>query len=112
MGCISATTRSIRRFTRTPTNYFKRLLEEACPNHAYLARHKLKDYGIMQSFMTLRSLTWGTKPSEGHDKSDSASFPEENTIMMVFEGRSLVGWHPGSSLGPRIPTHGDWGHGG
>jgi hypothetical protein len=34
MGCISAITRSGRHSVRTPTDYFKRLLEEACPDHA------------------------------------------------------------------------------
>jgi YD repeat-containing protein len=47
VGRISATTRSGRRSTRMPTDYLKRLLEEACPNHAYPIRHKLKDSGIM-----------------------------------------------------------------
>jgi hypothetical protein len=38
-------------------DHFKRLLEEACPNHAYPIRHKLKDYGMMRSLMTSGSLT-------------------------------------------------------
>jgi hypothetical protein len=37
--------------------HFNRLLEEACPNLAYPVRHKLKDYGMMRSFMTSRSPT-------------------------------------------------------
>jgi hypothetical protein len=41
-----------------PTNYIKRLLEEACPNHTYLIRKKLKDSGMMRSFMTSGSHTW------------------------------------------------------
>jgi hypothetical protein len=57
MGCISTTTRSGRHSARTPIDYFKRLREEACPNHAYIVRHKLKDCGMMQSFMTSESLT-------------------------------------------------------
>jgi hypothetical protein len=57
MGCISATTHSGRCLTRTPIDYFKRLLEEACPNNAYPVRHKLKDCGMMQCFMTSESLT-------------------------------------------------------
>jgi hypothetical protein len=57
MGCASATARSVRSWERTPTDHFKRLLEEVCPNHAYPVGHKLKDYGMMQSFMTLGSLT-------------------------------------------------------
>jgi hypothetical protein len=40
-----------------PTNHFKRLLEEAYPNHAYPVRHKLKDCDMMRSFMTSGTLT-------------------------------------------------------
>jgi hypothetical protein len=42
---------------RPPMDHFKSLLKEACPNHTYPFRHKLKDYGMMRSFMTSRSLT-------------------------------------------------------
>jgi ribosomal protein S27AE len=47
MGHISTTTRSSRHSARMPTDYIKRLLEEACPNHAYSIRHKLKGCGMM-----------------------------------------------------------------
>jgi hypothetical protein len=33
---------------RPPTDHFKSLFEEACPNHAYPVRHKLKDCGMMR----------------------------------------------------------------
>jgi hypothetical protein len=33
--CISIATRSDKHSVRPPMNHFKRLLEEACPNHAY-----------------------------------------------------------------------------
>jgi hypothetical protein len=69
-----------------PTEYFKRLLEEACPNHAYPIRHKLKDCGMMQIFMTLESLTWGAKSNEGPNWSNTTPFAEGNAIMTVFEG--------------------------
>jgi hypothetical protein len=64
MGCISATMRSGRCSAGTPVDYFKRLLEEASPHHAYPVRHKLKDYNMMRSFMTSGSLTWSIKPDE------------------------------------------------
>jgi hypothetical protein len=105
MGRISATTRSGRRLARMPTDYFKRLLEEAWANHAYLISHKFKDCGMMRSFMTLGSLTCCAKP----DGSNAAAFLEEKALMMVFEGCPLVGRHYVSSLRPRIPTHGGWG---
>jgi hypothetical protein len=78
MGRISATMHSGKCSARLPTDYFKRLLEEACQNHAYLVRHKLKDYDMMRSFMTSGSLTWDAKPDEGPDKSDAALLPKEN----------------------------------
>jgi hypothetical protein len=67
---------------------------------------------MMQSFMTSRSLTWVTELDEGPDRSDTTPFPEENTIMMVFKGRPPWERHHMSSLGPKIPTRGGWGHGG
>jgi hypothetical protein len=35
VGCNSTTTRSDKCPTMPPTDHFKRLLKEACPNHAY-----------------------------------------------------------------------------
>jgi hypothetical protein len=106
MGRASATTHSSRRLAWSPTNHFKRLLEEACPNHAYPIRHKPKDSRMMQSFMTTGSLTWGAEPDEVPDGSDVAPFIEENAIMTVLGGAPLEGRHCMSSLGPRISTHG------
>jgi hypothetical protein len=57
VGHISTTTHSDKRPTRPPVDHFKRLLEKACPNHAYPIRHKLKDCSTMRSFMTSGSLT-------------------------------------------------------
>jgi hypothetical protein len=64
MGCISATTHSGRHSARTPRDYIKRLIEEACPNHTYPIRDKIKDCGMLQSFMTSGSPTWGAKPQQ------------------------------------------------
>jgi hypothetical protein len=57
VGRISTTARSDKRMGRLPMDHFKRLLEEACPNHKYPVRHKLKDYNMMRIFMTSGSLT-------------------------------------------------------
>jgi hypothetical protein len=70
MGRISATTHSGKRSARVPTDYLKRLLEEACPNHTYPVRHKLKDCGMMRSFMSSGCLTWGAEPDEGPNGSN------------------------------------------
>jgi hypothetical protein len=40
-----------------PTYHFERLLEEACPNHTYPVKHKLKECDIMKNFMTSGFLT-------------------------------------------------------
>jgi hypothetical protein len=99
MGRISTTTRSGRCSARMPKDYFKRLLKEACPNHTYPIGHKLKDCGIMRSFMTSGSLTWGIEPDKGLDGSDVAPSPKENAVMTVFGGCPLVGRRRRSSIG-------------
>jgi hypothetical protein len=48
---------SDKRQARLPNDHIKRRVEEACPNHAYPARHKLKDYDMMKSFMISGSPT-------------------------------------------------------
>jgi hypothetical protein len=57
VGYISTTMHSSRHLVRLPIDHFKGLLEEACPNHAYKVKHKLKDCSMMQRFMTSGSLT-------------------------------------------------------
>jgi hypothetical protein len=81
---IPATARSNKHLVRSPTDHFKRLLEGAFPNHAYPARHNLKDCSMMRSFMTLGFFTWGAELNEGSNRSDMMSFPEENTVMMIY----------------------------
>jgi hypothetical protein len=109
MEHISTTMCNSKRSVRTLTYHFKKLLEVACANHAYPVRHKLKDCGMMRSFMTSGSLSWGTKPDEGPDGSDTTPFPEENVVMMVFMGCPIVGRRRMSSLGPGILACGGWG---
>jgi hypothetical protein len=57
MAHISATMHSDRRSAWIHTDYLKGLLEEACPNHTYPVRQKLKDCGMMWTIMTSGSLT-------------------------------------------------------
>jgi hypothetical protein len=96
---------------RPPTDHFKRLLEEACPNHTYLVRHKLKDYEMMRSFMTLGSYTWGTMIDKEPVRSDTSPFPEENAVMMVYWGRPLSGRRRIPRLSRMTPPCCGWGHG-
>jgi hypothetical protein len=108
---ISTAARSDKRQARLPTDQFKRLLEEACPNHTYPVRHKLKDCSMMRCFMTSGSLTWVVELDEGPNGSDTSPFPEENVVLTVFGGHPPLGRHCMSILGPRAPTHYSWGHG-
>jgi hypothetical protein len=91
MGRSLMVARSDKRPARPPMDHFKRLLKEVCPNHTYFIRHKLKDCGIMRSFMTLGTITWGVELDEGPNGSDTMLFPEENTVMMVYRGRPHQG---------------------
>jgi hypothetical protein len=79
-------TRSGKRRVGLPTDHFKGLLMEACSNHAYPIRHKLKDCGMMRSFMTSGSLTWGVELDEGPDGSDTMPLSDANVVMTVYEG--------------------------
>jgi hypothetical protein len=107
---ISTTARSNKCQARPPTDHFKRLLEEACQNHTYHIRHKLKDCDMMRSFLTSGSLTWGAELDEGPDGSDTMPFPEKNVIMMVYGGCPPSGRRRVSSLSPRAPACCGWGH--
>jgi hypothetical protein len=84
---ISTDACSGKRLTRPPTDHFKRLLEEACPNLAYPVWHKLKECSMMRSFMTSGSLTCGIELDKRPNGSDTTPFPEENTTMIVYGGR-------------------------
>jgi hypothetical protein len=66
-----------------PTDHFERLLEEACPNHAYPIKHKLKDRDMMNNFMTLGSHTQGSELEEDLDGSDVIPFPKDDVVMTV-----------------------------
>jgi hypothetical protein len=67
---------------------------------------------MMRRFMASGSITWGAELDEGPDGSDTTSFPEENAVMTVYEGRPPSGRHHMSSLSHRAPTRYGWGHGG
>jgi hypothetical protein len=64
---------------RPPMDHFKRLLEEACPNNAYPISHKLKDCGMMRSFMTSGSITWGVELDVGLNGSDRRHSPKKTS---------------------------------
>jgi hypothetical protein len=52
----------VKRQARPLADHFERLPVEACLNHMYPIKHKLKDCGMMKNFMTSGSLTKGKEP--------------------------------------------------
>jgi hypothetical protein len=63
-----------------------RLLEGACPNHAYPMKHKLRDYNMMKNFMVPGSLNRGIGLDEVQGESDVTPFLWEDVIMMIYDG--------------------------
>jgi hypothetical protein len=93
VGCVTTAMHSGKHQAQLPTHHFKRLLEEACPNHEYPVRHKLKDYDMMKSFMVLGSLPRGTKLDEDPGGSDMMPFPREDIVQMVYDVHPPPGRH-------------------
>jgi hypothetical protein len=85
---IVAASGSDKRQARPPTNHFEKLLEEACPNHAYPIKHKLRDYDMMKSFMASGSLTRGMELDDVLDEGDATPFPREDAVMLIYDGCS------------------------
>jgi hypothetical protein len=109
MGYIMTTTHSGKHQARPPTYHFEGLLEEACPNHVYPIKHKLKVYDMMQNFMTSRSLTRVRELEENLGGSDTMPFPREDVVMMMYDGRPPPGRHRVSILNLKNPACCDWG---
>jgi hypothetical protein len=109
LGHIATAARSSKHLTRLPTNHIKRLLEEACLNHTYPIKHKLKDRNMMNNFMISGSLSRGMELNEDPDRSNTRSFHGEDVVMMVYVGRPPIGQHHVSNLSPRTPTRSGWG---
>jgi hypothetical protein len=109
--CISTAAKGDKRQARQPTDHFKRLLKEACPNHAYHVRHKLNNCDVMRSFMTSGSLTWCAELDENPGGSDTTPFPGENALMAVYGGRLPLGRCHVSNLIPRASARCGRGYG-
>jgi hypothetical protein len=69
-----------------PTDHFEKLLEEACPNHAYPVKHKLRDCGMMKNVMALGSITRGMQFDEVPNVGDATPLPSEDSVMMIYDG--------------------------
>jgi hypothetical protein len=72
-------------------DHFERLLEEACPNHAYLIKHKLKDCDMMKNFMTTGSLTQDRGPEADLSGGSMTPFLGQDVVMMVYNWCPLLG---------------------
>jgi hypothetical protein len=81
-------------------------VEETCSNHAYPIKQKLREYGMMKNFMSSGSLTQGMEVDEVPNEGDAPPFPEEDTVMMIYNGRPLPGVRHMSNSSPGTPAHG------
>jgi hypothetical protein len=72
-------------------DYFEKMLEGPCPNHAYPVKHAYKDCGLMKKF-----LARGSKKGDGkkeHDpleddaeETDDDGFSQTTGYLMIFGG--------------------------
>jgi hypothetical protein len=88
---ITTTAGSGKRHVRPLTDHFEKLFEEACPNHTYPIKHKLRDCDMMKNFMASESFTRAMKLDEVLDEGDMMPFPGEDAIMMIYDGRPHSG---------------------
>jgi hypothetical protein len=91
VGHVETVARSGKRQAWPPTNHIERLLEEACANHAYPVKQKLKDSDMMKKFMISGSLTQGMERDKDPGESDSMPFLGEDVVMTVYGGRPHQG---------------------
>jgi hypothetical protein len=83
VALVTTAVGSNKRQARLPINHFERLLEEACPNHTYPIKHKLRDCTMMKNFMVSGSLTRGIGLDEVPDESNMMPFPGEDVFMTI-----------------------------
>jgi hypothetical protein len=74
-----------------PIEHFERHLEEVCPKHVYPIKHNLKDYDMMNNFMTLGSLTLGMELMEDSGRSSSMPFLGQDAVTAVNDGHPHQG---------------------
>jgi histone acetyltransferase (RNA polymerase elongator complex component) len=67
-------------------DYFEKLLEVICLNHAYSVKHKLRDSGMMKTFMDSRSLARGMEVDEVLDEGDTMLILGEDAVMTIYDG--------------------------
>jgi hypothetical protein len=106
--CAVATIGSGKCQARLPTDHFEKLLEETCPNHTYLIKHKLRDCSMMKNLMALGSLTQGMEVNEVPDEGNTTPFLGEDVVMMKYNGRPSPGMCCASNPSLGAPAHCSW----
>jgi hypothetical protein len=87
VGRVTIAARSGKRQALPPTDHFERLLEVACPNHAYPVKHKLKDCDMIKNFMVSGFLTQGMELDKVSSRRNTTPFTEEDAVMTIYDGR-------------------------
>jgi hypothetical protein len=85
-------------------DHFDKLLEETCLNPAYPIKHKLRDCGMMKSFMTSGSLSRGMEVDKVPNEGDAMPFPREDAVMTIYNGHPSPGMHRTSNPSLGTPT--------
>jgi hypothetical protein len=89
-------------------DHFEKLLEETCLKHVYPIKHKIRDYSMMKSFMTSRSLSWGMEVNKVPDEGHMTPFPRKEAVIMIYDGCPSPGRWCLSDPSIGTPAHCDW----
>jgi hypothetical protein len=95
---VVTTAGSGKRQARPPMDYFEKLLEKTCLNHAYLVKHKLRDCDMMTNFMASGSITRGMEVNEVPD-----------AVMVIYNGCPSARVHRMFNLSLGTPACYNWG---
>lgn len=114
---VAAADRDAKRPARPPTDYFEKMLEAPCKNHAFPVRHKLKECDLMKRFVAGAPLdNKGKKPEDAPGGGGVPPFPEEKRVMSIYGGpaphesrRSLkLTARDVNAVAPATPTYLRW----
>jgi hypothetical protein len=106
---VVTTVGSGKRQARPPMDYFEKLLEKTCLNHAYLVKHKLRDCGMMTNFMASGSITRGMEVNEVPNEGNTTPFLGEDAVMVIYNGCPSARVHRMFNLSLGTPACYDWG---
>jgi hypothetical protein len=81
---VATVERDFKRQAWQPADHFENLLMDTFPNHAYPVRHKLKEYIMINNYMTTRAFTNDKKPEGDLAGKAAIPFPEEKAAMSIY----------------------------